>query len=182
MRQDVRRWCVTLVLLAGGCEQSVYGSASLYVYNGTEERATVTMSGGEEAEEFLLRPDSGRLFDAEIAGDRTFDIEFGDGERQAVIATLERETFNVLNIKGAGCFARADVSGMYVDGRNPVKVNETYEGENVISMRSEVHVPPGARLPRKKPKSPFGFNRLAVVPCEDLEDKYAVADFIKELR
>lgn len=171
-----------LFLAAGGCEHSVYGSAGLYVYNGTETRATVTMKGRDEPIEFLLRPASGRLFESEVAGDRSFDIEFFDGERQAVLATLERETFNVLNINGAGCFARADVSGMYVDGRNPVKVNETYQGENIISMKSHVHVPPGVRLPRKKPKSPYGFNRLAVVPCEDLEDRYAIANFIKELR
>ncbi|MEL6338416.1 MAG: hypothetical protein AAFP04_07580 [Myxococcota bacterium] len=168
-------------LLASGCQQSIYGSSGLYVYNGTDKRTTVEISGGASPTEFLLRPGTGKLFDAQLAGERIITLK-SDGGSDELKLMLEKDTFNILNVDGAGCFARADVSGMYMDGRAPVKVSETYTGENLITMRSEVHVPPGERLPKAKPKSPFGFNRLAVVPCENLEDAYALADYIKELR
>ncbi len=176
------RWGLPfLILLLSGCEESFYGTADLYVYNGTKVRRLVRMEGGEQPVEFLLRSGTGKLLRRELAGDRSFTLESEEGT-VTVLATLEKETFNVLNIGGAGCFARADVSGMYLDGRRPVKLSETFTGENMISMRSVVHVAPGERLPSAKPKSALTFNRLAVVPCDDLEDDHALAEYIKELR
>lgn len=169
------------LFLAAGCQESIYGTADLYVYNGTKERRHVRMEGGPEPVEFMLRSGTGKLLRGELAGDRSFTLESDEGT-VTILATLEKQTFNVLNIGGAGCFARADVSGMYLDGRRPVKVSETFTGENMITMRSVVHVAPGERLPSAKPKSAYVFNRLAVVPCDNLEDKHAISEYIKELR
>ncbi|MEL6544997.1 MAG: hypothetical protein AAFQ82_10250, partial [Myxococcota bacterium] len=117
-----RWWTLALMLGATGCEESIYGTADVYVYNGTDVRRTITIDGGRESHEFLLRSGTGKFFDNEVAGDRTFTIRSDSGSL-TVLAPLEKETFNVLNVDGAGCFARADVSGMYIDGRRPVKLS-----------------------------------------------------------
>lgn len=176
------KWWILVAVLAMGCQDKSDGLSTLYIYNGTKQRRSVKVVGDEMRAEFLLRQGTGKLFEEQEPGERTVAFRSGDGSARSTKLELERDAFTIVNIDAAACFARADVSGMYVPGKTPVKVNEIYDREPLISMESAVHVFPGERLPEAKPQSPFGFNRVAVVPCESVEDRYALADHIKELR
>lgn len=180
MTRIIAAWILATAAVA--CTKPPTEQARVYVYNGTGERVTVSVTGGGTPVEVLLRPGMGRLLGERPEKRHTFNIRYDSGKLDKHVLDLKKKTFSVVNVGGAGCFARADVSGMYVDGRELVEVNEIYVRESLFSMKTVVHVAPDERLPSEKPKSPFGFHRLAVVNCDDTGDRYAVSHYIKELR
>src|SRR5690606_37340928 len=97
---------------------------------------------------------------------------------------VSKDRLTVVNLDRAGCFARADVAGMYRRGRDPVRILEIYTGEEVIPLKNEIAVKPGTRLPPEAPRltGEMVFQRLTVFPCNLLEEEQPeerVAQFVR---
>jgi hypothetical protein len=172
-------WLVVLFACLG-CDGMLYGVGSLYVYNGTDHAAEVQIEG-RTPRTVRLRPNKGEMLDEAIAG--TYTVSAGDKTAEVAVT---KERLTLFNLDSAACFARLDVIGMYQSGKEPVRVLETYEGEQVMAIADLINVPPGSNLPSAAPKTSFPYQRLVVVPCHLLEDdaKAAgnVAEYARRLR
>jgi hypothetical protein len=174
--------CLTLVLLGCvACDKQVHGTGTIYLYNATNSRVTVGFEGRSTFEE-LLRTNMGKLVDECIAGEYQVSIAKGD-EFPAMVATkILKDRLTIINVDGAGCFARADVSGMYSDNKAPVRLLQAYKGEIIISIPDEIAIPPGQGMPEKRPKNTFAFQRVTAVPCEVAEDDWMIEDYLQKHR
>lgn len=169
------------LVLCGACEAQIHGTGSLYVWNGTDERIDVGIEG-RTPNEISLPRQTGRLLAEMIAGPYQISVVQGGVLGGMVGTELVRDRLTVFNAGANACFARADVAGMYTKNKTPVRLLEVYDKQLLISIRDEIGVMPGQPLPKKRKKSPFGFQRVAVVPCQDIRDDYEVQEFIRKLR
>lgn len=171
------------VSLAGlcACNSHWYGAGLVYVWNGTEQGAQIEFQGAN-AMLLELEPGRGELLENVVAGPYTVTIRRSGGPETQVRTELRKELLTVVNVGRAACFARADVSGMYTAGRKPVSVTEVFRGQEILPMQVPIHVRPGEALPQKRPKSTFGFQRLAVVPCDLIEDTNSLEEHLRKIR
>jgi hypothetical protein len=170
-----------MVLLASiACAEQIHGTGTLYLYNGTDQRATVNLDGRTRVNE-VLRSRTGKLVEDCIAGEYQVSIAAGEGFPALVVTEVVKDRLTIINVDAAGCFARADVAGMYNKKKAPVRLLQLYR-ELVISIPDEIGVLPGRRMPNRRPKNAFAFQRVAVVPCEVAEDDWTVEDFLQKQR
>jgi hypothetical protein len=172
---------MTAFLVCGACEAQLHGTGSLYVWNSTADRVEVGVEG-RTAADVALSSQTGKLLEELVAGPYQLSVVHGGALGGIVGTELVRDRLTVFNVGSTACFARADVAGMYTKRKAPVRLLEVYDKQTVISIRAEIGVPPGQRLPATRKKSPFGFQRVAAVPCEIIGDDWAVEDFIQKLR
>lgn len=180
---------VAAAVLSSGCESAIYGEGSLYLWNGTDDRVEFSVKGRSTGEA-ALRFEQGQLFEEMIAGEYVITPIKEGVPLMPIKATITKNRLTVINFQGAGCFARADVSGMYVRGKKPVRVLETFEGREVMELQNEIAVMPGRRLPSSAPRitPEHVYQRLVVIPCRLLkpsqgaEPESALAEFVRGLR
>jgi len=184
----LRGFLITLVVLACGCDSVIYGAGTVYVWNGTEQLVEL-QSQGRTPFSTKLRPKTGQLFNDVVAGDYTVSARRGPDKAKQLPVTVHKELLTIINADGVGCFARANVFGMYSKGVDPVKLSELYSEQPVIQMQGMVDVLPGERLPAAAPRKPYSANtflRIVVVPCDLMANEgraeEKVTDFIKRLR
>ena len=171
---------LTIWILGGtiGCEAAMHGQGTVYIWNGTTEKASIRFEGRTPVAT-VLRAEIGKLYDQEIVAGK-YQVTVDDGE-PFEMEVLKNE-FTIINVRSRGCFARSDVSGLYGSKKTAVKVLEVYAEKSHFQIRDRIGVMPGKRLPATKPKSPFGFQRVAVIPCEIVDDKNEVASYVRRLR
>lgn len=170
-------WVMVVGIGLVGCDEALYGTGTIYVWNGTLERNAIRLQGRSPMEA-VLRPEIGALLEDAVAG--PYRLERKDGAPLEV--TLTRGHLVVFNLGGVGCFARTDVAGMYKSGREPVRVLEVYEGQELIDIVAKVSVMPGKRLPASAPRSSMTFERFAVIPCKLADDRNEVGSYVLRLR
>jgi len=178
---------LALVLLAAGCESTLYGEGTLYIWNGGEDTVEFTVQGRTPAEA-KLKFERGELFEKMVAG----DYEITPIKKGVPLPTrkvkISKERMTIFNFDGIGCFARTDVAGMYKRGRTPVRVLELYhKGRQILELQNEINVYPGQRLPAEAPRltGESVFQRFVVVPCrllDETEPEGKVAEFVRRLR
>ncbi len=173
--RGVRALVVVAVGWGLACQRQIHGTASVYLYNGTAAAARVQLNGTTH---YLveLMAGTGELIDHAVAGDYEVVVEQGS-KRESAVLKLARDRLAMVNVGAAGCFARADVAGMYSKGQLPVRLQQVFRGQGVITVPETIAVRPGESLPEKRPKSSFGFLRVMVVPCE-LKDDWQIQDFM----
>jgi hypothetical protein len=172
---------IAVLLACGACQAQIHGTGSLYIWNGTGERIEVGIEGRTPTE-VSLRSQTGELFEDLIAGPYQLSVIQGEALGSIVGTELVRDRLTIFNAGSAACFARADVAGMYTKRKATVRLLEVYEKQLIVSIRDEIGVPPGRPLPATRKKSPFGFQRVAVIPCEITGDDWVVEDFLQKLR
>ena len=178
-----------LVLCATGCERLLYGAGQVYLWNGTGAVVQVEMSGKKQGTA-TLRPETGQLFEKVTAGPYTFALSRGGEKGDTLSVEVQDDLLSIVNIDGVGCFARANVIGMYQKGIEPIQVGEVYRGQKTIQQEGPIDIFPGQRLPQQAPRKPYSslsFLRLVVVPCELLkgdpdEAREKVVQFLRRLR
>jgi hypothetical protein len=172
---------LAMVSLASiACAEQIHGTGILYLYNGTGQRATVNLEGRTPVSE-VLRPNTGKLVEDCVAGEYQVTIAKGEDFPALLVTEVVKDRLTIINVDAAGCFARADVAGMYSKRKAPVRLLHLYR-ELVISIPDEIGVLPGRRMPDRRPKNAFAFQRVAVVPCEVAEDDWTVEDFLQRHR
>lgn len=165
-----------------GCQRAWYGSGGIYIWNGTMRSIGVVVDGRTAADVELFAH-MGKHLDDVIAGPYHFEIGTADGSvSESVTAKVFKDRLTLVNVRREGCFVRADVSGMYRPDRRRVRVLEVYDRPSVIEFRDNIEVLPGQMLPVSKPRSPFAFQRLAVVDCDLIQDDLKVEKFVLGLR
>lgn len=170
------------VVAVGGCEGAFFGQASVYVWNGTQSPAQVSLDGRTPVQ-LSLAPETGRLLTGLVAGPYT---RVENGVLHPAIP-LSKDHFVIINVGSKGCFARNDVAGMYKRGKAPVRVLETYKLTDIIDIADVVQIKPGQPMPLEAPRSPFTFQRVVVLPCNMLEGEIEethdeVARYVRRLR
>lgn len=173
-----------VLLLLGvlcGCQEQMYGSGVVFLFNGTERRVTIVMDG-RSPNSIELRPGGEKFLEAVIADDYQVSISMGEGIPWMGATPVVKERLTIVNVDGAGCFARADVAGMYNKKKAPVRVLEVYKGQAVTPIADEIAILPGFGLPEKRPKNAFAFQRVAVVPCDVAGDDWNVEDYLEKRR
>lgn len=184
MRIERYLLCLLVALLGGGCEESLRGKGTIFLWNGGEEPIELRVEGPSPVSVSLAK-EQGRLLTESVAG--TYQITaLKAGKLQGTTALeLERDKLTIFNMDGLGCFGRADVSGMYTRGKQPVRLLQRYQDETVITIADDVGALPGEPLPTKRPKSDYGFQRVAVVPCDliqTLGSDFPIEEYIRKLR
>ncbi len=173
------RWLFGLLLLGlgTGCEKELYGTSTLYIYNGTEMAAEVSLSGRSTAK-VTLRAGSGELVRDLIAGPYQIAIIKGGAMGGMLGTELVRDRLTLVNVDGSACFARADIAGMYNPSKAAVHLKQVYQGETLFSIPEEIGVLPGEAPPASRPKSAYSFFRVSVVPCDLVGNDYKLQDYI----
>ncbi len=164
-----KKLVLLLILLPAvllGCERSLYGDGTIYLWNDTDEAVQVKVSGRSELS-VTLPPGQGKLARDLIAGPY---IITQDAKELPGIELVQNQMV-VVNIDGVGCLVRADLAGMYKKGRHRIRVLQTYRDEEVIVIPDLIAVPPGHYLPTSAPSRAEVFQRLTTVNCELLNGK-----------
>ncbi len=164
-----------------GCPAQIHGVGSLYLWNGTGETVDVELDGPTSSTVHLRR-NVGKLLGEMVAGHYQIAVSKGSGFPEMLGTELKKNRLTIFDIGGKSCFARADISGMYSKNKTPVKLLEIYKNQMVISIVAEIAVPPGQPLPKSRKKTPYGTQRVAVVPCDIADDNRQVEDFIQKMR
>lgn len=173
---------VTVFLaLCIGCPAQIHGVGSLFLWNGSGETIDVEIDGPTPSKVHLRR-NVGKLLDEQVAGNYQIAVSKGSGFPEMLGTEIKKNRLTIFNIGGTACFARADISGMYNKKKSPVKLIEIYKSQMIISVIDEIAALPGQPLPQTRKKTPFGTQRVAVVPCELTSDDWLVEDFIQKLR
>ncbi|MBI5511472.1 MAG: hypothetical protein HY903_22155 [Deltaproteobacteria bacterium] len=177
------RTTLALVLFAtaGGCSAQLYGTGTLYVWNGTDQAVEVHVEG-RTTTDVAVRPQSGTAVREIVAGPYQLLVKRGAAVAGVVGTEVTAERLTVFNVDAAGCFARVDIAGMYSRGKPPVELKQVYPKDAVLSIPEEIGVLPGERPPTTRPRSGFGFFRVIVVPCDIVNDDWKVEDFAKNLK
>jgi hypothetical protein len=180
----MRRALFALLVCAGitGCAKELYGTGVVYVWNGTDDKAEVTIEG-RTTSKVSLRPQSGELVKDVIGGPYQIAIMKG-GTMSGIVGTeLVKERLTIVNVAGAACFARADISGLYSRKTPPAQLKQVYQGDTVFSIPEEIGVLPGERPPEARSKSAYGFFRIAVIPCALTKgSEFLVEDYLQKLK
>ncbi len=166
-------------LALAGCSVFV-GEGKLFVWNGTERPVIAVVDGRTEAE-LPLRPNSGALLEA-TAGDYTITLQRDDGSERRQALTLAADQLAVLSVDAASCFARADISGMYQEGKPRVLLTQAYPPAELQVIDSGISVFPGEAPPAEKPRHLTAFLRLYAVPCALISDESALREHLRTLR
>lgn len=169
-----------------GCESALYGEGALFIWNGTEETVEFNIKGRTPGQT-RLKFERGELFDGIIAGGYTVTAIKDGVPLSPVSLEVAKDRMTVFNFDSVGCFARADVSGMYRRGKAPVRTLEIYRDEQVMPLQNAIAVKPGQRLPGEAPRltRESVLQRLVVIPCSLAEEEEAnekVAEFVRRLR
>jgi len=178
-----RALSVSLVLLsATGCAKELYGTGVVYLWNGTDDKAEVTFEGRSPSK-VSLRPQSGELVNDVIAGPYQIALMKGGAMGGIVGTEVVKERLTIVNVDGASCFARADISGLYSRKAAPAVLKQVYQGDTVFSIPEEIGVMPGERPPEQRSKSVFGFFRVAVIPCALIKgNEFLIEDYLQKLK
>ncbi len=186
VRTKIVLFLLSLVVPCVGCSSAIFGDGSLYVWNGSEGSVEFLVHGRSTAE-VTLEFERGKLLDEVVAGDYTISAIQNGKALQPVAIKIVKERMTVYNFAQSGCFARADVSGMYKRGKERVRVLEVYQGMEVIELQDPIPVKPGERLPSEAPRlsREMVYQRFVVVPCNLIENKdreVKVAEHVRRLR
>ena len=155
-----------------GCGKLLFGSGTVFVWNGTDRRQEVVVDG-RSSDSFTIPSHSGERIDAVagkyrvVQGQRVYEFD------------LKGDTTVVVNLGSEACFARADISGMYQPGKERVRLVQTYDRGDVLTFDPEVPVLPGEPPPATRPRSSYGLQRLSDVPCNLLRDEAAMSDWVR---
>jgi hypothetical protein len=170
--------CLSIAAAVSGCREQWYGAGTVYVYNGTDAPVRVEMEGAKSLD-LPLAAQTGQLLRDVVAG--PYDVRFvREGAQANTIPTeIHKDELTILNVDGAGCFARADVAGLYSQSRNVV-VHARFKGEQVFRVDTPIDVLPSEPLPRSRPKSAFGFQRVVVAPCSIIEDDRELIEHVQQ--
>ena len=164
------------------CSESLYGTGVLYLYNGTDQPATVTVEGRTSAKA-SLRPQSGELLPNVIAGPYQLALAKG-GAMGGIIGTeVVKERLTIVNVDAAACFARVDIAGLYSRKAAPAVLKQIYQGDTVFSIPEEIGVLPGERPPDTRPKTAYGLFRVGVIPCSLAKgNDFLIEDYFQKLK
>ncbi len=167
---------VSLAWTLVGCGKLLFGSGTVFVWNGTDERQTVEVEG-RSSESLTLSSHSGERIDA-VAGKYRV-VQGKGGSQRAYEFDLKGDTTVVVSLNSAACFARSDISGMYQSGKERVRLVQTYDKVDVLTLDPEVPVLPGEPPPVSRPRSSYGLMRLSDVPCNLLRDEAGMAEWVR---
>ncbi|MEZ4271657.1 MAG: hypothetical protein R3C68_09565 [Myxococcota bacterium] len=168
-----------------GCEKIFHGTGQLYIWNGSQTVVKVEASGSTPVVT-VLQPESGHLFRDVTSGEYSMRVLSGS-KSTSLAGKINKDALTVLNVDKLGCFARANIIGMYQKGKEPVEVTEVYRGQLLIRQQGVIDVLPGEPMPVEAPRKPYAYLRFVVIPCDLVSDdstttKENVAQYVRRLR
>jgi len=170
--------CVGLALTLVACKGAIFGSGKLFVWNSTDGTATVTLEG-RSGDEFVLAPHAGQLIESAVAGPYTMSAKLALGRTHEVAFELKGDRTYVVDVAGAACFARTDISGMYQSGKDRVAWLGDYPAQKALELADPIGVFPGEPVPAARPKSAYVFQRLSEIPCPLLGNKHDIVEHVR---
>ncbi|MBN1960416.1 MAG: hypothetical protein JW841_05680 [Deltaproteobacteria bacterium] len=173
-------FAVFFLIATTSCSKIIFGSGELFIWNGSDRRTEVTIDGRSSATLSLVGHSGARIKDA-VAGTYRI-VERRDGKEITYNFELKDGTSVIVNLGGHSCFVRTDISGMYQSGRERVRLLETYDKSDVVSLDLLLPVMPGEPLPATRPKSTYAFQRLSDVPCNMLNNEAKMIEYIRRQR
>jgi hypothetical protein len=180
----MRAIVVLLVLCVMSCKSQWYGTSNVYAWNGSDSVVRLQLEGTDKLD-VTLRPQSGELLRNVTAGPYTIVTRHegvGGGDKSQR-TELRKGDLTILNVDGLGCFSRADYAGKYSPERKfPVQVVTEFSKDEIIRIDVPIDVLPSELLPNARPKSSYGFYRVAEVPCDLIGDRSKLAEHLRGLR
>jgi hypothetical protein len=176
------RWLTLAVLAAGsvGCGKVIYGGGDLFIWNGSNDRFEVDVNGRSSAR-FSLAAHTGQRVEDAVAGSYTV-TQSKDDKQRVYDGVLKDGGTLLVNLEGAACFVRTDISGMYQAGKERVRLLQSYDQNDVLVLDLPIPVMPGEAVPATRPKSTNAFQRLSDVPCNLLRDQAGMAEYVRRSR
>jgi len=171
---------VACVLTFGGCQRQWYGAGTIYVWNGSDAALKFQIAGRafDPALSTRLRSERGELLENVIAGSYRVVFESEEGSDSIQQFDVVKDRLTIVNAGAQGCFGRFDVAGMFrKKSSKPVRLLETYVGQESIQIVDDISILPGRRIPNevRRVNQETVLQRLLLIPC-DLVDPNGISE------
>lgn len=150
----------------------------LFVWNGSDQPLMVTFVD-QALDDLALRPQSGHLFERVSVGSYAYTTSRADGTQAQENIEVVQKRISIANLSQAACFARVDIAGMYTPGKERIVFLESYDNRPVLTLDDMLHVFPGEPVPPTRPKSSYAFQRMQQIPCDVVDDRISVTEYLR---